>query len=138
MDGADMTDSEPASGAPTPELSSVTRVTVEEKNTVGAMVPGMPYVAATPYLVGMAEMACSRLVKDLLEPGQVTVGSRVVIDHLGPSKVGAELVIKTALLQRERNRFKFSVTVEDGARSVAKVEHERAAVSLEKMMRALG
>ena len=138
MDGADMTDSEPASGAPTPELSSVTRVTVEEKNTVGAMVPGMPYVAATPYLVGMAEMACSRLVKDLLDPGQVTVGSRVVIDHLGPSKVGAELVIKSALLQRERNRFKFSVTVEDGARTVAKVEHERAAVSLEKMMRALG
>jgi predicted thioesterase len=138
MDGADMTDSEPASGAPTPEVSSVTRVTVEEKNTVGAMVPGMPYVAATPYLVGMAEMACSRLVKDLLEPGQVTVGSRVVIDHLGPSKVGAELVIKAALLQRERNRFKFSVTVEDGARTVAKVEHERAAVSLEKMMRALG
>jgi fluoroacetyl-CoA thioesterase len=138
MDGADMTDSEPASGAPTPELSSVTRVTVEEKNTVGAMVPGMPYVAATPSLVGMEEMACSRLVKDLLEPGQVTVGSRVVIDHLGPSKVGAELVIKTALLQRERNRFKFSVTVEDGARTVAKVEHERAAVSLEKMMRALG
>jgi predicted thioesterase len=138
MDGADMNDSEPASGAPTPELSSVTRVTVEEKNTVGAMVPGMPYVAATPYLVGMAEMACSRLVKDLLEPGQVTVGSRVVIDHLGPSKVGAELVIKAALLQRERNRFKFSVTVEDGARTVAKVEHERAAVSLEKMMRALG
>ena len=138
MDGADMTNSEPASGAPTPELSSVTRVTVEEKNTVGAMVPGMPYVAATPYLVGMAEMACSRLVKDLLEPGQVTVGSRVVIDHLGPSKVGAELVIKAALLQRERNRFKFSVTVEDGARIVAKVEHERAAVSLEKMMRALG
>jgi len=42
------------------------------------------------------------------------------------------------LLQRERNRFKFSVTVEDGARIVAKVEHERAAVSLEKMMRALG
>jgi len=138
MDGADMTDSEHASGAPTPELSSVTRVTVEEQNTVGAMVPGMPYVAATPYLVGMAEMACSRLVKDLLEPGQVTVGSRVVIDHLGPSKVGAELVIKAALLQRERNRFKFSVTVEDGARIVAKVEHERAAVSLEKMMRALG
>jgi len=57
-----MTASEPASGASTPDLSSVTHVTVEEKNTVGAMVPGMPYVAATPYLVGVAEMACSRLV----------------------------------------------------------------------------
>jgi hypothetical protein len=30
------------------------------------------------------------------------------------------------------------VTIDDGPRTVAKVEHERAAVSLEKMMRALG
>jgi len=133
-----MSASEPSSTAAAPELRSVTRVVVEQKDTVGAMVPGMPYVAATPYLVGMAEMACSRLVKDLLEPGQVTVGTRVVIDHLGPSKVGAELVIKAALAQRDRNRFKFSVTIEDGPRTVAKVEHERAAVSLEKIMRAVG
>jgi fluoroacetyl-CoA thioesterase len=119
-------------------LSSVTRIVVQEKDTVGALVPGMPYVAATPWLVGIAEMACSRLVKDLLEAGQITVGSRVVIDHLGPSKVGAELVIKAALLQREKNRFKFAVSVEDGGRTVAKVEHERAAVSLEKITRALG
>ncbi len=124
--------------ASTPELSSTTRVVVETKDTVGAVVPGMPHVAATPYLVAVAEIACARLVEKLLEPGQVTVGSRVVIDHLGPSKVGAELVIKAALLQRDRNRFKFSVTIEDGGRTVAKVEHERAAVSLEKMMRALG
>jgi predicted thioesterase len=27
--------------------------TVEEKNTVGFMVPGMPMVAATPYLVAL-------------------------------------------------------------------------------------
>jgi predicted thioesterase len=64
---------------------------VEAKDTVGAIMPGMPMVAATPWLVGVAELACGRLVLDLLEPGQITVGSRVVIDHLGPSKVGAEL-----------------------------------------------
>ena len=77
-------------------------------------------------------------MKDLLEPGQVTVGTRVVIDHLGASKVGAELVIKAALVNREKNRLRFAVEIEDGARIVAKVEHERAAVSLEKMMKALG
>ena len=66
------------------------------------MVPGMPFVAATPYLVAVAEGACNRLVKDQLEPGQITVGTRVVIDHLGPSKVGAELVIKATLLKREK------------------------------------
>ena len=119
-------------------LTSVTRVTVEPKDTVGALDPSMPQVASTPYLVTVAEFACARLVKDQLEPGQITVGTRVVIDHLGASKVGAELVIKAALLNREKNRFRFSVEIEDGPRLVAKVEHERAAVSLEKIMKALG
>jgi len=126
------------SGASVPEVSSVTRVVVAEKDTVGAMVPGMPYVAATPYLVGIAELACARLVQEQLEPGQITVGSRVLIDHLGPSKVGAELMIKATLLKREKNRFRFAVRIEDGSRTVATVEHERAAVSLQKLMSALG
>ena len=120
------------------QLTSITRVTVDPKDTVGALDPSMPQVASTPYLVTVAEVASARLVKDQLEPGQITVGTRVVIDHLGASKVGAELVIKTALLNREKNRFRFSVEIEDGPRLVAKVEHERAAVSLEKIMKALG
>jgi fluoroacetyl-CoA thioesterase len=119
-------------------LTSITRVAVEPKDTVGALDPSMPQVASTPYLVTVAEIACARLVKDRLEPGQITVGTRVVIDHLGASKVGAELVVKAALLTREKNRFQFSVEIEDGPRLVAKVEHERAAVSLEKIMKALG
>jgi fluoroacetyl-CoA thioesterase len=119
-------------------LTSITRVTVEPKDTVGALDPSMPQVAATPYLVTIAEFACANLVKGQLEPGQITVGTRVVIDHLGASKVGAELVVKAALLNREKNRFRFSVEIEDGQRVVAKVEHERAAVSLEKIMKALG
>ena len=122
----------------TPELSSITRVTVGPNDTVGALVAGMPPVAATPYLVTVAELACGRLVQDLLEPGQITVGSRVVINHLGPSKVGAELIVKTALVNRDRNRFQFAIRIEDGDRTVATVEHERAAVSLEKIMKALG
>ena len=130
-----MNSSQPA--ATTQDLSSVTRVTVGPKDTVGALDPSMPQVAATPYLVTIAEFACANLVKGLLEPGHITVGTRVVIDHLGASKVGAELVIKAALVKRDKNRFRFAVEIEDGARIVAKIEHERAAVSLEKIMKAL-
>jgi len=122
----------------TQQRTSNTRVTVAPKDTVGALDPSMPPVASTPYLVTIAEFACAQLVKDQLEPGQITVGTRVVIDHLGASKVGAELLIKAALLNREKNRFRFSVEIEDGPRLVAKVEHERAAVSLEKIMKSLG
>ena len=120
------------------QATSTTRAVVEAKDTVGALDPSMPQVASTPYLVTIAEIACARLVKDQLDSGQITVGTRVVIDHLGASKVGAELVVKTTLLNREKNRFRFSVEIEDGARLVAKVEHERVAVSLEKIMKSLG
>ena len=130
--------SSPSTATTENQLTSITRVTVDPKDTVGALDPSMPQVASTPYLVTVAEFTCARLVKDQLETGQITVGTRVVIDHLGASKVGAELVIKAALVNREKNRFRFSIEIEDGPRLVAKVEHERAAVSLEKIMKALG
>jgi predicted thioesterase len=98
----------------------------------------MPMVAATPYLVTIAEMVCYEICKKLIEPGQVTVGTRVEIDHLGASKVGAVLVVNATLRTRERNRFIFDVTVTDGERTVGKIVHGRAAVSAQKMMAALG
>src|SRR5579872_6469621 len=88
-------------------ISAVSKVTVGPNDTVGALEPSMPHVAATPYLVTVAEFACARLVKNLLEPGQITVGTRVVIDHLGASKVGAELTVTATLVSREKNRFRF-------------------------------
>ena len=111
---------------------------VQDTDTVGAVLPGMPPVAATPFLVKIAEMTCFRMAEPLLEPGQITVGSRVVIDHLGPSKVGAQLVVEATLRERDRNRFRFAVRIQDGSRTVANVEHERAAVSLQKIMGAIG
>lgn len=111
---------------------------VRQDDTVGAMLPGMPPVAATPYLVALAELACYRMVQQSLEPGQITVGSRVVIDHTGPSKVGATLVVAATLSERNRNRFRFTVRIQDGSRTVTAVEHERAAVSLNKIMSAIG
>jgi predicted thioesterase len=61
-----------------------------------------------------------------------------VIDHLGPSKVGATLLVTATLLARDRKRFKFSVRIKDGERTIANVEHDRAAVSLQKIMSSLG
>lgn len=111
---------------------------VTEKDTVGALVPGMPMVAATPYLVTIAEMTCYEICNKLIEPGQITVGARVVIDHLGASKVGATLQVNAVLKAREKNRLIFDVTIKDGDRTVAMVEHTRAAVALQKLMAALG
>jgi predicted thioesterase len=109
------------------------QATVQEQNTVGALLAGMPPVTATPWLVSISELACYRLAEKLLEPGVITVGSRVVIDHLGPSKVGAVLSVEATLRERDKNRFHFTVRIQDGSRTVANVEHTRAAVPLDKI-----
>lgn len=114
-----------------------TRHTVEAKDTVGHLVPGMPMVAATPYLVTIAEVVCYEICRTLIKPSEITVGARVEIDHLGASKVGAILEVEATLRDRERNRFTFDVTIRDGDRTVGKVVHVRAAVATEKLMAAL-
>ncbi len=111
--------------------------TVEAKDTVGHLAPGMPMVAATPFLVTIAEMVCYEIARKLIEADQITVGTRVEIDHLGASKVGATLVVAATLRARDRNRFTFDITIKDGERTVANVVHGRAAVSVQKLMAAL-
>ena len=112
--------------------------TVKAQDTVGHLVPGMPMVAATPYLVTIAEMVCYEIAKKLIEPDQITVGTRVEIDHLGASKVGAMLVVDATLRTRERNRFTFDANIKDGDQTVAKIVHGRADIYKKKMMAALG
>ena len=133
-----MNTSEPASAA-SGEVGAIhtETATVEEGDTVSALVPGMPPVASTPYLVTLAELACYRMVQQSLAPGQITVGSRLLIDHSGPSKVGATLLVAARIRERNKNRFQFDVRIQDGNRTVATVEHERSAIPLEKMMSTL-
>lgn len=133
-----MTSTSPSSSPAGEGMTHSTRVAVKEKDTVGFLVPGMPMVAATPYLVTIAEIAAYEIARKLIPPEEVTVGARVVIDHLGASKVGAELVVDATLARREKNRFYFTITIKDGERTVATVEHVRAAVPLQKLMAALG
>jgi fluoroacetyl-CoA thioesterase len=101
---------------------------VRPEDTVGAIVDGMPMVAATPYLVTLAEIACFRLVERLVDPGQISVGRHLAIDHLGPSKVGAVLVVDATLTERKGSKFVCEIKIHDGDRLVASVMHIRIAI----------
>ena len=48
------------------------------------------------------------------------------------------LAVAATLRSREKNRFYFDVTIKDGARTVATIEHTRAAVALQRLLAALG
>jgi predicted thioesterase len=116
--------------------ATLTRV-VTNRDTAAAWGDVFPAAAATPFVLGLAEITCHAAIAADLPTGFLTVGTSATIEHLAPSAVGAELVAYATLLERQGSRLSFAVTVHDGSRLVARVEHQRAVVSRDKIDKAL-
>ncbi len=111
-----------------PACATVKRI-VTEADTAAAYGTPFPPAAATPFVLGLAEVACHTAVADQLAPDQVTVGVRAAIEHLAPTPVGGTLTATATETSRHGRRIVFRVEVTDGAGLCAVVEHERAVVA---------
>lgn len=107
--------------------------TVGEGDTAAGFGRHFPKAASTPFVLGLAEVACHNAIAPELEPGEVTVGTAATIEHCLPSPVGAELTATARLVERAGRRLNFEVEVLDGDEVCATVSHTRAIVSAEKI-----
>lgn len=103
-------------------------LTVTDADTAAGHGPGLPPAAATPFILGRAEVACHRMLLEELGDGEISVGARAVIDHLAPSPVGSTLVFTATLVRAEGRRRFFEVDVHEAGALVAHIEHVRAIV----------
>lgn len=115
---------------------SIARV-VRFEDTAAAWGSDLPPAASTPFLLGLAELACHALAAPELDPSQLSVGASARIEHLGPSRIGATLTATAQLAARDGRRLSFRAQVHDGGRLVARVEHDRAIVSRDAILEAL-
>src|SRR5919107_5242851 len=102
-----------------PGLQAAFRHTVTEADTAAAIGSGEVPVLATPRVLALAEQATVAAVAGALEAGATTVGTRVELDHLAPSPVGAELEVDAVLERVAGRRLEFAVRVRDRERPVA-------------------
>jgi predicted thioesterase len=106
-------------------------------DTAAAWDPSLPPAASTPFVLGLAELACHAILAPELSEDELSVGTGATIEHLGASRVGATLVARARTTSREGRRATFAVEVHDGARLVARVEHGRAIVARARILAAL-
>ena len=66
--------------------------------------PRLPPVLSTPAMIGLMEMAAFRAVESKLAPGEITVGTRIEVDHLKSCPAGARVRIR-ARFERADGRF---------------------------------
>ena len=102
-----------------PGVAAAVRYTVTEADTAAAVGSGEVPVLATPRVLALAERATVAAVADALDAGATTVGTRVELDHLAPSPVGAELEVRAVLERVTGRRLQFAVDLRGGDRRVA-------------------
>lgn len=106
---------------------------VTAADTASAYGPDFPAAASTPFVLGLAEVAAHRSISADFADGETSVGTRSVIDHLAPSPVGAELVVKSRLTAHDGRKLEFEIEVYDGADLVAAIQHHRAIVTVARI-----
>ncbi|MBO4502627.1 MAG: thioesterase family protein [Candidatus Methanomethylophilus sp.] len=110
------------------------RLTVTEKDTAEAWGSGTLPVLATPRMILMIEETACDALKGKLPEGDTSVGTLVDVAHVSASPVGSEVVCRTEVVEIDRARIRFKVTVTDAFGDVGTGFHERFIVHSDKFM----
>lgn len=106
-------------------------VTVDESRCIGFMgKEGMVY--ATPKMVSDVEYTCRDFLLEHLDPGEDSVGTQVLIDHLAATPLGLEVSIQIKILEVEKRRIKFEFSVKDPVEEAGRGTHTRFVVESAK------
>lgn len=85
-------------------------------------------VFGTPYMILLMEQCCHGSVASMIGEANTTVGYEVCVKHLGPSALGATVVVSSLLKEVNGNKLLFEVACHDGDRLVGTGTHKRAIV----------
>ena len=98
---------------------------VEHEDLASAMGSGAMEVFATPRMIALMEQCAFESVQPLLEEGQSTVGTKLEIEHIAATPVGAEVNIVATLQEIDRRRLLFYVEAHACGELIGRGSHER-------------
>lgn len=125
--------------APTPAplvagLTATIERTVTEADTAAAVGSGTLPVLGTPVLLAWSEAATCAAIEPCLTEGQTTVGTRVSVEHLAASTVGAVVRISAGTTHVDGRLVRFSVAVRQNGKLVGSGEVTRVVVDAERFL----
>jgi predicted thioesterase len=114
-----------------PGLAFSKTVQVDESRCIGFMgKEGMVY--ATPKMVSDVEYTCRDFLLEHLDPGEDSVGTQVLIDHLAATPLGLKVTVEIKVAEVDRRKVKFEFSVKDPVEEAGRGTHTRFVVEAEK------
>ncbi len=95
-----------------PEPASLT-FRVSDEDTAAALGSGSLPVLGTPRLLAWLESATCASLLPLLVEGSTSVGTRVQVEHLAASPVGAEVEVSASSAYQDGRLHRFTVSARD-------------------------
>lgn len=109
-------------------LSASVSIVVGDEDTAPAFRSGDVAVLATPRVVALVEEAAVAALEDALDATETSVGTRIDLRHIAPSKAGAEITARAEVTAHQGRKVVFAVEAVMGDQRVAFGTHDRAIV----------
>ena len=106
----------------------------EQRHTASAVGNIGVNVVSTPSLIGFLELTSHRAILPFVDEGEVSVGTRVEVDHLAAAFVGKPVVATARVAAVEGRRITFEVEARQGDKLVMKGRHGRAIVNQARLL----
>ncbi len=109
--------------------------TVTKDQLASSVGSGALDVFGTPFLILLMEEACFYCVRDKVEKGQSTVGTKLDVTHDSPTPIGAKVYCDCELTAIEGRKLVFKVEAYDEFGVIGKGIHERFIVDNERFLK---
>ena len=113
-------------------------LTVQYSDTAHALAlepeDDLPEVFATARMIALMELAAGRILRPLLQKGQLSVGVVVDVRHTAATPVGSVVRAVATYLRPEGTLHRFRVEAFDEGGSIGEGEHVRAIISSERLL----
>ena len=93
-----------------------------------------PEVFATSRMIALMELAAARLMKPMLQDGQLSVGVSVNVKHTAATPAGCKVMAVAIYLGTEGKLYRFKVEAFDEAGAIGEGEHLRAIIATERLL----
>jgi predicted thioesterase len=117
-----------------PPLEHTRTFTVTEDDTAVAVGSGSLPVLGTPRLLAWCEAVTCAAIDPTLEQGRTSVGTRLTLEHLAASPVGAEITVSASSSYVDGRLVRFTVAAREGAKLVGNGEVTRVVVDAERFL----
>jgi predicted thioesterase len=106
---------------------------VEHRHTLNSHNPALPLIYSTPNMIGLMEWAASNALLPYCDPGEISVGTAINIEHRAPTTVGARVKTQAVLESVSGRFYVFRVSAHNGTAEIGRGTVTRAFVNPAKV-----